>query len=170
MITEDTVYSGREDIAVHNKLHHNGQEEDKCRGGRPKVRQTLPKHFWKTFFSFPVLLLEWQLWEKLVIIKCLTGPKLWLIPCLALNLFNHILTKNYSMSTTSLDIFLSSPTWWFTSVFSDWPSSCLSRLSPYLSFISYNFPESSLFLPVSHLLLPASVHWPSAILLTGDGY
>jgi hypothetical protein len=58
MITEDTVYSGREDIAVHNKLHHNGQEEDKCRGGRPKVRQTLPKHFWKTFFSFPVLLLE----------------------------------------------------------------------------------------------------------------
>ena len=40
--------------------------------------------------------------------------------------------------------------------------------SPHVFLICYYFPESSLFLPVSYLLFPASAHWPEAFLLIGD--
>lgn len=47
---------------------------------------------------------------------------------------------------------------------------CLPVLSPHLSFISYYFPEFSLFRPMTHHQFPTSADGPSAFLLTGDVY
>lgn len=100
----------------------------------------------------------------------------WLNPWLAHNLFNpfklfyvYYAVRYVSFSHSPLlpshllCLSLSSSTCWFMSV-----SSVHLQVAPTSLFYLLLFPESSLFLSVSHPLFPASAHWLQAFLLIGE--